>query len=441
MNRKTSRAVRYASIVLLVFAMITGIPMCILGLKLRGEEPLLSYCVIGLGLIVIIGFVGNFIKERLTNIICGRYTFDEEKLVFRCPSHTIEFRYDECAEAGFTRWFAGSPRATFPQFMYFVYLSKKELTETQRANLLRYHQTGLHKRKRKKEDIPVFESEYILFQYSPKAFEEFIKCVPDRIRHELEKQEKDIVLTRYEERVNRDDHRANADEKDQSNQPKDIDKEKTIASRPLARKTKIAYSKSGSYKTSITIRVMHILRIMFTSVYWTGLTAELLGDVSHIYSSASSIVLEVVCHVWGTYSSMLLLWNKITQPLLNRVFFNEEGVYFKMPFRTIGVRFDECKNIRIIRWKGKREIIHFICLSSSELPDGEDQDIYRIRKTKKKRKLEYMRDYVLFEYYTGEMNCYKPEIFDTFMKYVPEQYKEQLLQDEKELIIPFLEQH
>ena len=426
---------------MLVYCSVCAATMCITSLLAIRGGNLLAFCIFFFGFFMIVGLIVRTIDLYRKDLLFGYYTFDDEKLVFQCPTHTTVFQYDECAEAGFTRVRArafemGSPYA---QFVYYIYLSKRKLTDAQRSGLLQYHRTELHKHQRKQEDIPVFESEYVLFQYTPEAYEEFKKCIPERIRNELEEAEKSVVLTRYEERMSRDESSIDGNKDKQRSQPEWYHESDTITSQALLRRTSVDVPRKDTFKASETVRGMSRVRRMFTGVWWFGIIVDmLLGTYSIEQYTLFGKILIVSLYVWGIYSNFILLYNEVTQPLLGRVFFSEEGVYYKMPFRTMKVRFDECKNIRIIRWKGKYAVIHFICMSSGAIPDVKDKHLYRITKNKKHDKPEYMKDYVLFEYKTGPYGRDKSKAFEEFMKYVPEQYKEQLLQDEKELVIPFL---
>ena len=390
---------------------------------------------------MILSQVFRTIKVYRKDLLFGYYTFDGEKLVFQCPTHTTVFQYDECAEAGFTRVKAGALSAGWPyaQFVYYIYLSKRKLTDAQRSGLLQYHRTELHKHQRKQEDIPVFESEYVLFQYTPEAYEEFKKRIPERIRKELEEAEKSVILTRYEERMSRDESSIDGNKNKQRSQPEWYHESDTITSQALLRRTSVDVPRKDTFKASETVRGMRRVRRMFTGVWWFGIIVSMLsGNFIEEWVNSFDMLTDILYYLWGIYSNFILLYNEVTQPLLGRVFFSEEGVYYKMPFRTMKVRFDECKNIRIIRWKGKFAVIYFICMSSGAIPDVKDKHLYRISKNKKHDKPEYMKDYVLFEYNTGPYGRDKSKAFEEFMKYVPEQYKEQLLQDEKELVIPYL---
>ena len=50
--------------------------------------------------------------------------------------------------------------------------------------------------------MPLYQSEYVLFQYSPEVFAEFIKCVPEPFRSKLIEEESHLNLTPREKRLN-----------------------------------------------------------------------------------------------------------------------------------------------------------------------------------------------------------------------------------------------
>ena len=116
--------------------------------------------------------------------ILGRFSFDEKGITFYTPRRTITFLYDECAEIGFTRW-----RGLFCRYNYYIYFSKRTLTEEQRAYLFERS-----KKKRGKRNRHLYQSEYVLFQYRPDIFSSFIESVPERFKRRLIITEKNLNL-------------------------------------------------------------------------------------------------------------------------------------------------------------------------------------------------------------------------------------------------------
>ena len=102
--------------------------------------------------------------------LLGKFSFDQTSVTFYTPLRTITFHYDECVEIGFTRW-----------GINYIYFSKKYLTLKQRSRLF----AGRSKKKRGRLNMPLYQSEYIMFQYRPKVFDEFIHCVPAQFREKL----------------------------------------------------------------------------------------------------------------------------------------------------------------------------------------------------------------------------------------------------------------
>ena len=138
------------------------------------------------------------IRIFLDDPVLGRYSFDSYAVTFYTPLNTFIFPYTECKEIGFTRW-VGASAASNQQYMYYIFLSKKELTEEQRRLLFEVRS----KRKCMRMKRPVYQSDYLLFQYSPSVFLEFIKCVPEPFRGKLIEEEKQLNLTPREKRLNR----------------------------------------------------------------------------------------------------------------------------------------------------------------------------------------------------------------------------------------------
>ena len=129
--------------------------------------------------------------------ILGRFSFDEKGITFYTPRQTVTFLYDECAEIGFTRWYGGSGIKQY-RFIYYIYFSKRTLTEEQRAYLFERS-----KKKRGKRNRLLYQSEYVLFQYRPDIFSLFIKCVPERFKQGLIFTEKNLNLNWYEKFLHR----------------------------------------------------------------------------------------------------------------------------------------------------------------------------------------------------------------------------------------------
>ncbi len=143
-----------------------------------------------------IGFFG-YAWKFFDDPILGKFSFDLHGVKFFTPIRTIEYSYADCAEIGFTRWF-GANTLSNQQYMYYIYLSKIPLTEEQRSYLFE----GRSKTRRGKRNMPLYQSEYVLFQYSPEVFAEFIKCVPEPFRSKLIEEESHLNLTPREKRLN-----------------------------------------------------------------------------------------------------------------------------------------------------------------------------------------------------------------------------------------------
>lgn len=137
-------------------------------------------------LVLIIG-----VWKYLDDPILGKFSFDVNGITFYTPLRTITFLYDECAEIGFTRWIGGT--VIKQNYIYYIYLSKRTLTEEQRLNLF----LGRSKKKRGNRHMPLYQSEYILFQYRSDIFSSFVECVPERYKQGLIFTEKHLNLKAF----------------------------------------------------------------------------------------------------------------------------------------------------------------------------------------------------------------------------------------------------
>ena len=146
-----------------------------------------------MGMIGLIGYVWKFLDDP----ILGRYSFDKNGITFYTPLRTITFIYEECAEIGFTRWIGGG--AITNQYIYYIYFSKRTLTAEQRAYLF----WRRSKTKRGKRRMPLYQSEYVLFQYRPDIFSSFVECVPEKYKQGLLFTEKKLKLKAYERFLHR----------------------------------------------------------------------------------------------------------------------------------------------------------------------------------------------------------------------------------------------
>ena len=388
----------------------------------------------------------DYIWNCRNDLLMGEFSFDCERITFHCPSHSTVFLYSDCVEIGFTVAFVTNPLSVLPQRAFFVYLSKRELTDDQRFSLVRYHRTISYKKRREWDDIPVFEKEYVLFQYNPEVFKEFIKCVPEQYRDVLLVEEKKLLLSRFEEYVNRNDIASNENKNlsSEHDEAKSIvweDNKKTKKIKSSDKKKAVCYNKTNSYKASRFLTNTKVIQILFLGLGCYAWIGDYLFPPKVVYpETLFGTVLEITVKAWCCYSFILLFWRKITQPLYSKVSFNKEGVAYKMPFRTVGIAFEECRSIRIIKWKGKLGSGYFICLARNDLPNGDDARLFKRWGWIARRKgmPVYKKDFFLFEYYMTEFDG--PVIFREFLKCVPDCYKEQLLLDEKE-IIPYKEKN
>ena len=153
-------------------------------------------CIVFFIFLSVPGFIG-YLWKFFDDPILGRFSFDKDGVTFYTPLRSITFLYEECAEIGITRWIGGGQIKT--QYIYYVFLSKKVLTDEQRAYLF----LGRSKKKRGKRHMPLYQSEYVLFQYRPDIFASFIECVPEQFKNGLLWKEKNLNLRPYERILHR----------------------------------------------------------------------------------------------------------------------------------------------------------------------------------------------------------------------------------------------
>ena len=119
--------------------------------------------------------VADLIKTHLTDPILGKMSFDHYAVTMYTPRRTISIPYMECAEIGLTLWRgAGGP-------ICYVYLSKKPLSFEQMANLFPQRL----QKKKTVQGMPAYIDDYVLFQYTPDVFSEFVKYIPESLKEKV----------------------------------------------------------------------------------------------------------------------------------------------------------------------------------------------------------------------------------------------------------------
>lgn len=130
--------------------------------------------------------VGFMLCWSFTDPLVGKISFDTMGVNFYTPLKSFRFSYNECADIGFTSWY-GFGRS---KIVFYVYFSKIEISPEQRHFLA----ARRHKKKRGKRNMPLYQSEFLMFQYTSEIFSEFIECVPSPFREELLKKERELGL-------------------------------------------------------------------------------------------------------------------------------------------------------------------------------------------------------------------------------------------------------
>lgn len=123
--------------------------------------------------------------------IFGKVSFDIEGTTFFTPVKTFRFKYTDCKDIGFTSWY-GFRRS---RIVFYVYFSKIEISSEQRIFL-----AGKRSRKKgRKSDMPVYLTDYLLFQYEPEVFSGLIESVPSHFRKKLLDEARELGLKSFGE--------------------------------------------------------------------------------------------------------------------------------------------------------------------------------------------------------------------------------------------------
>ena len=119
--------------------------------------------------------------RALDDPLYGEVSFDSQGVTFYNKLHTIKFLYSDCVDIGCTYRF-NPGIASKSRYVKFVYLSKMPLVTMQRDYLL----AERSKRRRGKRNMPLYQSEYVLFECDADKFAEFLNYLPDRFRERFE---------------------------------------------------------------------------------------------------------------------------------------------------------------------------------------------------------------------------------------------------------------
>ena len=159
---------------------------CIYGLLFK-ESSLDRFSLFLVVLILIFNFIAwKWLYNILSDPVCNKFSFDEKGIVFYVAGKSVFFPYNECAEIGFTLLDIGT--VSF-RTVFYVYLSRKVLSEKEKESIRKYC-VGMSSRANK---LLKYKYDYVMFHYDPEIFNEFLKCVPDRFRDQLIRDEKWVV--------------------------------------------------------------------------------------------------------------------------------------------------------------------------------------------------------------------------------------------------------
>ena len=110
------------------------------------------------------------IWKLLDDPLLGEVSFDMNGATFYTKLHTYSYSYAECLDIGFISAPGGQ----------FVYLSRAHINGEQKAHL--FHRITWRRGKR---NMPLYRSEYVLFQFEADIFAEFITYVPEPFHTKL----------------------------------------------------------------------------------------------------------------------------------------------------------------------------------------------------------------------------------------------------------------
>ena len=434
MTGKTSKAILFFNLFLFLFALFHGAFITVIGVLgycSNSFGQALSITLIVFGALLIAGFGINYIGVSRNDLLAGTYQLDKKGIKLTCPSREVFFSYKDCSEVGIVEVRANGRSGLD---LYYIYFSKRSLTETQKEELLRVHRYKKFKRIIEREQLPRFETDYVMMQYDPGVFDEVVKYIPEEYRSGLCEQEKKVRLAGFLEYLH-----CGKRQKVRTNPEviRDVPVYETDAEGILQESIEgrhLEFSKKDSFRASrITYVPFYILVLAF------GIPSILstIDYTNNLYSTYDWC-LAIACDIFALYGAYKSIRDILTQPLINRVSFNKEGVVFKLPTKTLGIRFEDCKQIRLIKWQGRMpgNRSYFVCLSKVIMPEKNEWDLYTrsARKAQIKGLPEYKKDYFLFEYYEDPYDG--PVIFNTLLKCVPERFKAKLLEDEKSLDLP-----
>ncbi len=386
-----------------------------------GNNSVIFTLVYLLNMTIFIFVLVSVLKLFLCDPILGTFSFDDERIVIYNKTHVISFRFDDCKEIGLTRWLGGGTLSNH-QFIYYVYFSKTRLTKEQRYYLFQRRNESEYKNSRLGINMPRYKSEYIMIQYTPEVFKRIIECVPLEFRDNLVQKEKSIILSRYEQWLNQDD--PSLDEKESllvnNNNNQCSEDKKSI-------KNEHRFSNQELYKTSITVRRQRAIAV----AVWLLILLFGIAGFFDKHSTPTSIIVSKMILVLSLLFGIIIIGNSLFNYLLGKFSFDTEGISFRNTINHVYFPYDECVKMRIIRRITRYNVVHFICVSKNDFPNTNDKWLVLRPQwlAKKRRNLQYKKDYMVFEYYDAV-------VFKEFLECVPKRFREQLCIDEETLIAP-----
>ena len=117
--------------------------------------------------------------KLLSDPLLGEVSINIQGLTFYTRNTTYSFPFSECKSMGFI----SRPGTIYSkeQYVRFIYLSKVLITSEQKAHLFEGRSTW----RRGKRNMPLYRSEYVLFQFDADIFAEFISYVPEPFHAKL----------------------------------------------------------------------------------------------------------------------------------------------------------------------------------------------------------------------------------------------------------------
>jgi len=325
----------------------------------------------------------------------GVISFDKEKVTLTLLFRKIIYQYSDCADMGFCMAQLRRSKAIC------VYLSKAKMTEQQR---IQFFQTPAN-RMGDSSDLPIFKSDYIQFKYYPDVFKEFVNAIPERFKERLIKDEQKLTtkLVFFSEELTN----VYSGKKVNMN---DV---------PINGKGLSALKLSNYYRDHFGVLIL--IDLMIILFYF------MIRFLQKSYSPFDLLLMKLL----GPLILVLtvsLIWIKMTSFLLGKYSFDREKVVFQTPIKKMEIHYEECNEIRVMRWnKGPIPLV-YICMTKNQLPDENDRWLFVKPGWMSKRKdlPQYGKDFMMIE-------VHDVKEFKSFIGMIPEKHRTKMIEDARRI--------